>query len=87
MWCRRAVCLNECPRNLILASKVDVLEYIEAAERGEEGAPPLSNIAVRVKKAVHTQLKGNWGHPSFSVIKFCQLISYLAAHEKDPSGQ
>jgi len=53
VWCRRAVCLNECPRNLILASKVDVLEYIEAAERGE-GAPPLSNIAVRVKKAVHT---------------------------------
>lgn len=28
------MCLNECPRNLVLASKADVLEYIEAAERG-----------------------------------------------------
>jgi len=76
------VCLNECPRNLVLVNKVDVLEYIEAAERG-------GSTHCEKKNKQCTQLKGNWGHQALTeyIIKLCQLIWYLAAHEKDPSGQ
>ena len=82
MWCRRAVCLNECPRNLFLMMKVDVLEYIGPRVGGE-------HLIVRGKKNVARQMKGNWGDQALAEeqVRLCQLIWYLAAHENDPSGQ